>query len=71
MNSLLNNVPSAIFIETSEDSEVALMPKQTNLTMEGITKEMLITVTFKFQNNIIRQNKRIIHLLSSTVETRY
>lgn len=71
MNSLLNDVPSSIFIETIEDSEVILMGNPAANSLENAPREILVEAIQKFQKNIISHNKRIIHLLSSTAEKRY
>jgi CRP-like cAMP-binding protein len=74
MNSLLNRVPSNIFIEAIEDSRVYWIHNDTNGLLdiwEQFSKEELIEQVQLFTKNIIAGNNRTRMLLSSTGKERY
>jgi len=74
MNSLLNRVPSNIFIEAIEDSRVYWIHNDTKGLLdiwEQFSKEELIEQVQLFTKNIIAGNNRTRMLLSSTGKERY
>ncbi len=71
LDSFTNQVPSAVFIQAIEDSEVSVIDKSDFDDIYNLEKTALIEMTNKFRNNLIAKNKRIIGLLSSTAEQRY
>lgn len=71
LNSFTNNVPSDIYIEAIEDSEVILISKFEYENLELLEKDDVIEMSNKYRNNLIASNKRIISLLSSTAKQRY
>jgi len=71
LDSLTNQIPSLIFIEACENSEVLILPKSRYEDDNTLEKSILIDHTIKFRNNLIATNKRIIGLLSATAEKRY
>ena len=71
LDSLTNQIPSLIFIEACENSEVLMLPKSSYEEPNTLDSSILIDHTIKFRNNLIATNKRIIGLLSATAEKRY
>lgn len=71
LDSLTNQIPSLIFIEACENSEVLMLPKSSYEEPNTLDSNILIDHTIKFRNNLIATNKRIIGLLSATAEKRY
>ena len=71
MESLINNTPSHITIEASEDSEVIWIDSNITDVMDNTTREELLEQIELFTKNIIASNKRVRMLLSSTSEERY
>lgn len=69
IDSFTNQIPSVIFIEAIEDSEVLCVSIAEDI--ENLDKETLAEMSVKFRNNLIATNKRIIGLLSATAEKRY
>jgi CRP-like cAMP-binding protein len=70
LNSIFNNVPSAVFIDVITDAEVTAIPKSyfdTHVPSYDELKEQ----NGVFVRNIIAANKRLSLLLSSTAEERY
>lgn len=71
MKSSLENVPSTIFIEAIEDSEVELIESNELRDFSNYSKEELIQINHILVRNIIATNQRVKLLLSSTAEERY
>lgn len=71
LDSFTNQVPSLVFIEAIEDSEVLIVSIDDFKDINSLEKEDLVNMAIKFRNNLIASNKRIIGLLSSTAEKRY
>ncbi|MFK8036777.1 MAG: Crp/Fnr family transcriptional regulator [Crocinitomicaceae bacterium] len=71
LNSFTFDVPSEIYIEAIEDSEVTLISKSEYEDLEQLEKEQVIEMSIKYRNNLIASNKRVLSLLSSTAEQRY
>ncbi len=71
LDSLTNQVPSLIFIEACENSEVLMLPKSSYEELNTLNISTLTDHAIKFRNNLIATNKRIIGLLSATAEKRY
>jgi CRP-like cAMP-binding protein len=71
MNSLLYKVPSSIYIEAIEDTEVFWIQGKTMDVWESANKEELLEQINLLTRNIISANKRTRMLLSSTSEERY
>jgi CRP-like cAMP-binding protein len=71
LDSFTNQIPSVIFIEAIEDSEVAFISKSEFNDISQLEKPELIEIATKFRNNLIATNKRVIGLLSATAEQRY
>lgn len=71
MDSATNQIPTSIFIEAIEDSEVSLISSLGFNDLSNLEKEMLLEISNKFRNNLIATNKRIIGLLSATAVQRY
>lgn len=71
LDSMSNKVPSLIFIEAIEETEVAIMSFSQYEDINSLEKEIITEMAIKFRNNLIASNKRIIGLLSSTAEQRY
>ena len=71
LDSYTNKVPSQVFIEAIEDSEISLMTRTEFPDIDSFDKDSLVEMAQKFRNNLIASNKRIIGLLSATAEQRY
>lgn len=71
MESLINNTPSYITIEASEDSEVVWIQNDIPNIWEHASKDELVEQITLLTRNIITANKRTRMLLSSTAEERY
>ncbi len=71
IDSFTNQVPSLVFIEALEKSEVAIVSKSGFKEIDSLDKESVVDIAIKFRNNLIASNKRIIGLLSATAEQRY
>ncbi|MGO4921552.1 Crp/Fnr family transcriptional regulator [Maribacter spongiicola] len=71
LDSFTNEIPSIIYIEAIEDSEVVLISKSDIKDIKQLERPELIEIAIKFRNNLIATNKRIIGLLSATAEERY
>ncbi|MFK8045846.1 MAG: Crp/Fnr family transcriptional regulator [Crocinitomicaceae bacterium] len=71
LNSFTFDVPSEIYIEAIEDSEVTLISRSEYEDLEQLEKEQVIEMSIKYRNNLIASNKRVLSLLSSTAEQRY
>lgn len=71
LDSVVNNKPSRIFIETIEDSELDMLSVDMLLNNERLSNEELIMIVSKFRNNIISNSNRLISLLSTSSEDRY
>ena len=71
LDSFTNQIPSIIYIEAIEDSEVVLISKSDIKDIKQLEKPELIEIATKFRNNLIATNKRVIGLLSATAEQRY
>lgn len=71
LDSFTNEVPSIVFVEAIENSEIALFSKSEYKEIDTLDKESLVEIAHKFRNNLIASNKRIVGLLSSSSEQRY
>lgn len=71
MDSITNKVPSVVFVEAIEETEVSYINNAEYEDFQKLEKEVLIDMVNKFRNNFIASNKRIIGLLSATSEQRY
>lgn len=71
MNSLYNKVPSSIFIEAIEDSEVYWIKSDMLEYWEQLDKADLIEQIHMLTRNVIAANKRTKHMLSSSSQERY
>lgn len=71
LDSFTNQVPSLVYIEAIEDSEISLISKSDFKDINSLEKEAVIEIANKLRNNLIASNKRIMGLLSSTAEQRY
>ncbi|MFI1772738.1 Crp/Fnr family transcriptional regulator [Thalassobellus citreus] len=71
LDSFINQVPSMVYIQAIEKSEVVLISKSNFGDLSNLEKDALIELTTKSINNMIATNKRIIGLLSSTSKQRY
>ena len=71
LDSYTNEVPSLVFIEAIEDSEIAVIGKSKFGDISTLEKEVIVDLANKYRNNLIASNKRIIGLLSSSAEQRY
>ena len=71
MNSSLNSVEATISIVAIEDSEVIFFERKLVNNLEIIPQEILLIEIKRLHNHIIANNKRLIHLMSSTAEERY
>ncbi|GGG97935.1 cAMP-binding protein [Polaribacter pacificus] len=71
LDSFTNQVPSLVYIEAIENSEVLLISKSDFKGIDTLEKDFVVDIAIKFRNNLIASNKRIIGLLSSTAEQRY
>lgn len=71
MNSLFNKVPSTIYIDAIEDTEVLWVRTDMNDLWELASREDLLDQIKTLTRNIIAGNKRTRMLLSSTAEERY
>ncbi|WP_051568699.1 Crp/Fnr family transcriptional regulator [Crocinitomix catalasitica] len=71
LNSFTFDVPSEIYVEAIEDSEITLISKSEYQNLDLLEKEEVIEMSNKYRNNLIASNKRVISLLSSTAEQRY
>ena len=65
------NVSSVVFIEAIEESEVLLFSYADFEDISSLENEVITEMIYKFRNNIIALNKRIIGLLSASSEQRY
>lgn len=70
MNSLFNSLPSSVFIEAIEDSEVTFIPN-TVYNSEKLEPSQLMEANMRLVRNIIALNKRLTLLLASSAEDRY
>lgn len=71
MNSFYNQLPSEVFIEAIEDSELVTYSRNSLTQTKDWEKDVLIEINNKLRNNLIATNKRLIALLSFTAEQRY
>jgi CRP/FNR family transcriptional regulator, anaerobic regulatory protein len=71
INSMINSIPSTIFIDAIEDTEAMLFTKQMFEEFNNASREELIRQRVTLVNNIIALNKRLTLLLASTAEERY
>ena len=71
IDSFTNQVPSLVFIQAIENSEISLISKSDFKDTNSLEKEALVEIATKYRNNLIASNKRIVGLLSSTSEQRY
>lgn len=71
IDSFTNGVPSLVFIDAIENSEVVLITKDKFENLAALDKDMLVSLNEKCRNNLIATNKRIISLLSATAVERY
>jgi len=71
MNSIFNKIPSTIYIDAIEDSEVHWIQNDMLDFWESATREELLGQIKLLTRNIIAANKRTRMLLSSTGEERY
>lgn len=71
MDSITNKVPSVVFVEAIEETEVSYINNAEYEDFQKLEKEVLVDMVNKFRNNFIASNKRIIGLLSATSEQRY
>lgn len=65
LDALINQKPSAIFIEAVEDTEYTRLSKEDFDTLDKSEQNL------KLVNNLISLNNRLISLLSSTAEERF
>lgn len=71
MDSSTNLIPSNIFIDAVEDSEIVLISTSQFADYHNLEKALVTEMSIKLRNNLIATNKRIISLLSATAEQRY
>jgi CRP-like cAMP-binding protein len=71
MNSIVNGLPSTIFIDAIEDTEVMLFTKKMFESIQNASQQELILQRDTLLKNIISLNKRLIVLLASTAEEKY
>ena len=71
MGSFFHQLPSNMFIEAIEDSEVEVYPRAALTEMENWETDALKQMNIKLRNNLIATNKRLIAMLSATAEERY
>lgn len=71
LDSFSNQVPSLVYIEAIEASEVSIISNADVKDINQFEKSDLVEMNTKFRNNLIATNKRIIGLLSATAEQRY
>lgn len=71
MDSFFHQLPSNMFIEAIEDSEVEVYSRAVLTEMENWETEALKQMNIKLRNNLIATNKRLIAMLSATAEERY
>jgi len=71
MNSVVNKVPTVLYVQAIENSVVKLINVDLVIDLPSHEVEFLESHIKVLRNNIISLNKRIIHLLSSTAEERY
>ena len=71
LKSIFDKVPSTIFIEAVEYSEIQLLHIDDLDNLKVFSKEELINQSKTLVRNIIASNQRIKLLLSSTAEERY
>lgn len=71
IDSATNKVPSMVFIEAIEDSEISVLFQSDFDDLSRFDKEVITEIANKYRNNLIASNKRIIGLLSATSEQRY
>ncbi|KAA5823544.1 Crp/Fnr family transcriptional regulator [Algibacter amylolyticus] len=71
LDSIANKVPSMVFIEAIEESEVLFLSNSDFEDIDNLDKDIIVEMAIKFRNNLIASNKRIIGLLSATSEQRY
>ncbi|TFV96030.1 Crp/Fnr family transcriptional regulator [Algoriphagus kandeliae] len=71
MDSFFHQLPSNMFIEAIEDSEVEVYSRAVLTEIENWETEALKQMNVKLRNNLIATNKRLIAMLSATAEERY
>ena len=71
LDSFTNQVPSLVYIEAIEESEIKIISNEDFDDLSALSKEAVIEIAKKYPNNLIASNKRIIGLLSATPEQRY
>ncbi len=71
LESITHQVPSNVFIEAIEDSELSVIHKSEIEDLSRFDKEVLIEISANYRNSLIASNKRIAGLLSATSEQRY
>lgn len=71
LDSFTNQVPSLVYIEAIEESEIKIISNEDFDDITALSKEAVIEIANKYRNNLIASNKRIIGLLSATAEQRY
>jgi CRP-like cAMP-binding protein len=71
MDSFFHQLPSNMFIEAIEDSEVEVYSRAVLTEIENWETEALKQMNIKLRNNLIATNKRLIAMLSATAEERY
>jgi len=71
LDSFINELPSSLFIEAIEDTELSFFIKSDFPDINTLEKGALLELNIKFQNNLIATNKRIIGLLSYSSQQRY
>ena len=71
MASFVNQKPSSIFIDAVEDSEIALLTINHQISLNMLDHEDLVEMNMKLFKNIIATNKRLTNLLSASSEERY
>lgn len=71
MDSFLNQIPSVIFIEAIEDTEVLILKNLDPEEAFGADLEHLKMINSKLRNSLVASNRRLIGLLSSSAKDRY
>ncbi len=71
MDSFYNRLPSDLYIEAIEDSELAIFKKEGFADLPDWNREALVEINTKLRNSLIASNRRLISLLSATAEQRY
>lgn len=71
MDSFFHQLPSNMFIEAIEDSQVEVYSRSALTEMENWETDALKQMNIKLRNNLIATNKRLIAMLSATAEERY